>query len=59
MDNIKITDNMVLISFETTLYTTEEMGCKNIFNIPFHLIFHNYPFTINLWEVPLGIQQMG
>jgi len=41
MDNFKITDNMVLISLETTLYTTEETGCKNIFNIPFQLILHN------------------
>jgi hypothetical protein len=59
MDNFKIIDNMVLISFETALYTTEEMGCKNIFDIPFQLILHNYPFDINLWEVPLGFQQTG
>jgi len=59
MDNFKITDNKVLISFEVTLYITEESGCKNIFNISFQLIPHNYPFDINLWEVPLGFQQTG
>jgi len=59
MDNFKIIDNTVLISFENTLYITEESGWKNIFNISFQFILHSYPFDINLWEVPLGFQQTG
>jgi hypothetical protein len=59
MDIFKIIDITVLISFETTLYITEESGCKNIFNISFQLILYNCPSDINLWEVPLGFQQTG